>query len=1133
MIRRPLCLALLVAANMLLAIAIDTASAGAFTGSPWWHVSTRMFPSNLPPGGQATVVLQASNLGDGPTTGEPVLTETFPAGIAIESIELYTDASGPVAGPFFDQGLRDVGPYFCESSADRAQCRFPEGAYELIPPLQPYEDLEMRVTVKDEGVNPGESQMSAEVTGGQAPTVTAVQQMPVTSTAPTFGVEHFSLVPEEEGGSVDVRAGSHPFQLTSSFTVTESADQARPLGMTRNLDFKLPPGLIGNATRLPKCSDADFKGMRPTEGNSGALETPNLCRDNTVVGVAMVTIDEPVHIGLTTAAVPLFNLAPERGEPARFGFEITQAPVILDTHVRTGGDYGVTVSVHNITELAGFISSTVTFWGVPSDERHDAARGWGCVLGGEWYPTPPGCHPFHENEPAPLLVMPSACGPFTAMVEGSSWPNVMTGESMRLGPASYSLTDEFGRDMAVTGCKELPFEPSMRLAPEERNASHPTGFDVTLHMPEQAGENANGLEESSIKNVQVALPPGVAVNPAGAGGLETCSEVQAGYLAGQSYPSAGVFGFDPGLSEGWEEGAGGFCPTAAKIGTVDISSRLLPPGEDLKGAVYLATQDENPFGSLIALYLVAQDPVSGVTVKMAGEVKLDEHTGQLITTFRHFPQLPFEDATLHFFGGARAPLTTPVTCGTYTTNAAFTPWSANPEHEAASVVNTSSSFTIDKAPDGGPCVPSGFTPSLIAGSTNVQAGAFSPFTMTMSHTDGQQPLKSISMHMPPGLLGLLSSVKLCAEAQANAGTCGAESLIGETAVTVGLGGEPFTVTGGKVYITGPYDGAPYGLSIVNPAKAGPFDLVRDTGCDCIVVRAKIEVDPVTAQLTVTSDATGEHAIPTILKGIPLEIKHVNVTISRPGFIFNPTDCDPLSVGATLTSGEGAISPVSVPFQVHDCAKLAFKPRFTASTSAKTSRKDGVSLDVKLSFPKGSLGKQANVRSVKVDLPRQLPSRLETLKRACPDYVFAQDPASCPAASRVGSATATTPVLPVTLTGPAYFVSHGGREFPELVVVLQGYGVTVQLHGETFISRKTGVTSSTFRTVPDVPVETFELRLPQGPYSALGANANLCTHKLRMPNAFVAQNGMTIHQSTPIKVIGCARHRPHRRHRRHK
>jgi hypothetical protein len=468
--------------------------------------------------------------------------------------------------------------------------------------------------------------------------------------------------------------------------------------------------------------------------------------------------------------------------------------------------------------------------------------------------------------------------------------------------------------------------------------------------------------------------------------------------------------------------------------------------------------------------------------------------------------LPFEDLTLHFFGGSRAPLATPASCGSYTTAASIAPWSGNVPAEP------SSTFQVASGPNGGAChSPLLFDPSLTAGTTSIQAGGFSPFVMTMGREDGEQALQGIQLKMPLGMSGTLSGVKLCGEEQANAGTCGPESDIGETIVSVGVGGTPFTVKGGKVYITGPYKGAPFGLSIVNPAKAGPFDLGK------VVVRAKIEVNEETAALTITTDNEGPYKIPTIIDGIPLEIKHVNVDVNRPGFTFNATSCSPLQITGKLTSSEGATSALSVPYQVTNCAVLAFKPKLEAFASGKASRLNGTSFTVKLGYPAGPY--DANISRVKVELPKGLPSRLPTLQKACLASVFEANPANCPPASAIGHATASTPVLPVPLSGPAYFVSHGGEAFPSLIIVLQGYGVTVHLVGTTFIS-KAGITSSTFKTVPDVPVGTFELTLPAGPFSALTALGNICRQKLLMPTEFVGQNGALINTSTKIAVTGC-------------
>jgi hypothetical protein len=698
----------------------------------------------------------------------------------------------------------------------------------------------------------------------------------------------------------------------------------------------------------------------------------------------------------------------------------------------------------------------------------------------------------------------------------------------------------------LDGCNRLPFGPEIKVSPDGQQASTPTGLTVDVHVPQEGQLNPTGLAQSNIKDIAVTLPEEVVLNPAAADGLEACSESLVGFEGFKEFEAGNPTAvFSPTLPEPLLQGVN-FCSDASKVGTVKIKSPLLPADQPLEGAVYLATpapneeEGMNPFKALVAMYIVAKDPISGTLVKLPGHATLDRQTGRIVGTFENTPQLAFEDAEIHFFGGERAPLATPAHCGTYTTSATFTPWSGG------AAVKAQSSFEITSGPNHSPCPGAAlpFAPDLTAGTTNIQAGSFSPFTMTMSREDGNQNLKSVQLQMPPGLSGILTGVPLCDEARADAGTCPTSSLIGETTVSVGLGGDPFTVKGGQVFLTGKYKGAPFGLSIVNPAKAGPFDLGK------VVVRAKLEVDPHTAAVTVTSDDEGPYAIPPSIDGIPLQIKHVNVTIDRAGgFTFNPTNCSHQAITGTLNSIEGATQTLAVPFQAHDCATLKFAPKFSASTSGRTSKANGASLSVKLVYPKAPFGSQANIAKVKVDLPKQLPSRLTTLQKACTAAQFKANPAGCPAASIVGHAKAITPLIPVPLEGPAYFVSNGGEAFPNLIVVLQGYGVTVDLVGDTFISKK-GITSSTFKTVPDAPVGSFELTLPQGKFSALtatgicGATRTVITHKrvtrrvhgrvvhvrrtvrrvvvqpLLMPTSFTAQNGAVLKQTTKIAVTGC-------------
>ncbi|HEY3827942.1 MAG TPA: hypothetical protein VGL57_01975 [Solirubrobacteraceae bacterium] len=1052
---------------MSLAVVVVSAAPALAEGEvPWWHVGANRVPADLPSGGTGTVIVSAVNLGDAAAdgAGTPItVADKLPPGIVAIGIASQAGVFGRSQG---------------ECSLDALTCTFNRR-------VEPYEGVQMELTVR---IQPGAQSGAvneAFVEGGGAAPVTSKQPFTIGDAATSFGPETFEMVPEGVGGVPDTQAGSHPFQLTSTLDlngILEAGKETAP-ALVKDLRFDLPAGMIGNPNAVAQCTSTEFAKI---------VEGVPACPSDTVIGVANTTLLSRFFGRPVTVPASVYNLVPNPGEPARFGFQPLEVPIILDTAVRTGGDYGVEVSVSNISQAAVLFSSQVTLWGVPGDPRHNISRGRDCLAEGFQGNGP--CEPLNELGYQPFLTLPTSCvGAWRPTVAADSWAQPEAQEA-----AEYRLHDSYGSPLGLSGCNRLTFEPSITATPDGQAGSSPTGLTVGIHVPQDATLNPTGDAQATVKNTTVALPVGVTLNPAAADGLLSCSIEQVGLQ------SAGPVG----------------CPEASKVGTVEIKSPLLP--NPLIGAAYLAEQEANPFGSLLALYVVAEDATAGVLVKLAGEVKPDPVTGQLVSTFKETPQLPFEDLSLHFFGGSRAPLGTPALCGGYTTSASIEPWSGN----APAV--SSSEFKITSGPNGSPCTsPLPFAPTLSAGTTSIQAGGFSPFTMTMSREDGEQNLQSVQLKMPPGLLGTLSSVKLCEEAQANAGTCGPESLLGHTTVSVGLGGSPYSVTGGQVFITGPYEGAPYGLSIVNPANAGPFHLGN------VVVRAKIEVNRSTAALTITTDTSGPYAIPHILDGIPLEIKHVNVTIDRPGFTFNPTNCDPLAITGSLGSSEGATVALSVPFQVTNCAVLAFRPKLTASTSGRTSRGNGASLSVKLSYPAGPY--DANIERVKVELPKKLPSRLTTLQKACPAATFEANPATCPSASIVGHATATTPVLPVALTGPAYFVSHGGEAFPSLIIVLQGYGATVDLVGSTFISKE-GVTSSTFKTVPDVPVGTFELTLPQGPYSALAANANLCKAKnLAMPTEFVGQNGAEIHTTTKVTTSGCgkAKKTKHKKKTRHK
>jgi hypothetical protein len=917
-----------------------------------------------------------------------------------------------------------------------------------------------------------------------------------------------------------VQAGSHPFQTT--FTVSPNKGLApgpeSPEGRVeleeaifgteteaspvKDLNVNLPAGLVGNATVIPQCTGQQF---------STIFSFHSECPPDTAVGIAIVTIShaqegdelESVH----TLPVPLFNLVPSVGEPAKLGFEALGAPVIIDTAVRTGGDYGVVSKVSNITGVADLISSKVVVWGVPGDARHGSARGWACLHKINEIEKLP-CAPLGEQTPPPFFTLPGSCeSPMRSWIEAVSWSEAAEGKPLRRFEATKPLE-------ALTGCEKLPFEPSIATESSATAANSPTALTVHVHVPQQASSDPNGVAEANVRNTRVVLPANLQVNPAAAGGLQACTEQQIGFE--RLEPDGEAVFSEETDQERKGEAPHQECPQASKLGKVTITTPLLP--EPLTGWVYQAAQGANPFGSLLALYVVAEDQKAGARVRLAGELKV-EANGQLVSTFEQTPQLPFEEFTLETFGDGKGALAT-TGCGPYKTEGSSEPWSGTAPVALAAEFQIGSGCTTTPRP---------FAPSFQAGTVNQQADAYSPFTLKLTRNDSEQTLSTVSTTLPPGLLGEIAGIPRCGEAEANAGTCSAASQIGHVRVSSGVGSEPVSLpepgrAEDPVYLTGPYGGGPFGLSIVVHPEAGPFNL-EENGHP-VVVRARITINPATSQISVVSEP-----MPVRLQGIPVDVRNVEVTIERPGnqpFEFNPTSCEPMSVSATIGSSEGASESVSSPFEAANCANLPFKPSFTAATIGHASKAGGTSLTVNVRAKQGPQagGGEANIRSVKVDLPKQLPSRLTTLNRACLAKVFEANPANCPSESDVGMAVANTPVLNVPLTGPAYIVSYGNEKFPNLEIVLQGEGVKIVLEGNTQI--KAGITSSTFKTVPDAPVTSFELKLHTGKFSILGTNVpeqdhySLCGQTLNMPTAITGQNGAVVKQTTKIGITGCGK-----------
>ena len=778
------------------------------------------------------------------------------------------------------------------------------------------------------------------------------------------------------------------------------------------------------------------------------------CPASSQVGTILVNMAQTLFRGYS--AFPIYNVVPERGYPAEFGLfaEGVNRPVFLYASVGAGPAYDLHISVPDIPAVAHASSAVVVFFGDP-----------------EGMSNPPG---DKVNSSVPFFTSPSDCSdvPLITTIEADSWEE----------PESW--VHDAAQAQPVAGCNLLRFQPSIAVTPESAVADEPTGYEVDVQVPQSQSVGLEGLATPPVKETTVKLPAGVSISPAAADGLVAC-------------PAEGPEGID------LAQAGPGHCPQASQVGTLEALTPLL--AEPLHGQVYVAQpgcggagqapcgEGDALDGNLFGLYLQIEG--SGVTVKLRGTVSANPATGRLTATFSDLPQLPFSDLKLTLKGTPRAPLANPQACGEAVTTSDFTPWSS-PETPDA---NPSSAFAVTG------CEGSPFAPTFQAESTSAAAGAYTSFSATFGRADRMQDLSGIQVQTPPGLAGMISHVALCGEPQAASGTCPAASRVGTATAGAGAGSHPFWVSG-PVYLTGPYRGAPFGLVVAIPATAGPFNL------GTVVVRSTLSIDPTTAAVTVTSDP-----LPQIIDGVPLRVQTVNVTLDRPQFLFNPTNCVARQVTAKIASAQGAVAQVASPFAAGGCRNLPFDPGFKVSTRAPGSKKRGVSFDVKVSSRAGD----ANIHSVAVSLPKQLPARLTTIQKACRDTVFDANPAACPPGSLVGIVLANSPVLPVTLSGPAYLVSHGGAAFPDLDVIVQGEGVRVDLTGSINISRS-GITSSAFASVPDVPISSFELRLPEGPYSALTTAGSLCAKPLTMPTTIVGQNGRRLVRTTKIAVAGCAK-----------
>jgi hypothetical protein len=1059
--------------------------------------------------------LLARNLGEATSNSAVTITDHLPPGVTIAAIE-WKETRG---------GDEDLTSLCSGQGTETLTCTVPgaEVAHLLpapslggqtsagvvtdgyMPPI--YVNVSVSPSASGAGTN------TATISGGDAPTGSDVDQVPLSQTPSSFGLVPGSYEADAFDaaypfGEPSRQAGDHPFELRVNFDLTAETGVAAspplgslrytvPKGLVKDVEVTLPRGMIGNPEALPKCDPTDF-------ASAGAYQNSTLCPADTQVGYLNVSFaDGTSNRGqgafqdLALTRVALYNLVPPKGVPADFGFD---AGSFVLGHIYPELDpsqnYAIKTLTPDISSALSVRGSQVTFWGVPGDPAHDKFRYYpeeqedGDVRGA----------PFTGAAIRPFLAIPMDCGFDNggARVRADSYQH----------PGEFTPVEEYGNPLDVSGCEDprFRFKPEIALQPTDTHADAPTGLSVHLQVPQRNDEveNAKELyaENGSVKSIPtppikkavVTLPEGMTISPSAAQGLGSCSLQQIGL--GTNTPVT--------------------CPDNSQYGTLTLHTPILPESSPPKGFIYIAKQGENPFHDFLALYLVIEEPEKGILVKIPGRVDLDPTTGQIKTTFDELPQFPVSDMELNLKGGVRAALVEPSTCGTKTIAAEFFTW-----QDPTTAHTVKSSYDVTEKPDGSPCVDNlgerPFKPQMEAGTVNNAGGSYSPFSFRLTRTDNDQEFSQLVVTLPPGLAARFAGVSICsdaaiaqAEARTGAGqgaleqaepSCPASSQIGTTEVGVGVG-VPLTYVPGKVYLAGPYKGAPISIVVISPAVVGPYDL------GVIAVRTALDVNPITAQGSATSDP-----FPQIFQGIPVRIRDIRLDLDRPDFTLNPTSCAEKQIDAHITGTGGDVDTTADDttanltnrFQAADCASLAFKPKLGLKLFGGTKRGDFPKLRAILTYPKG--GRYANVATASVALPHSEFLEQGHIKTVCTRVQFAAD--QCPAASIYGKAIAKTPLFSTPLEGPVYLRSSSNL-LPDLVAVLKGPAsqpVEIDLDGR--IDSFHGGIRTTFSVVPDAPVESFKLEFQGGKKSLLVNSTNLCRSNSKATARFTAQNGAAL------------------------
>jgi hypothetical protein len=1063
-------------AAFVLLLGLGASAAQAAPVGAAWQIST-MAPSNVAEGQTFKTSLQFTNEGEEALDASiiPVtLSGQMPAGVTIDSVEAIESLGFTCTG--------DTHAFTCTSTG----LFFPpgEGTAFFLP---------MSVEASIQGPRTAFYEIEGGAVGN--PSAATAETTLVSPDPATFGIKAFDLrTSADASGTPHFQAGGHPYDLTiaadfhSEFNPAPIKGNGWPVEPLKDVVADFPVGLIADPTVAATCTLGQLGKVSGDQGFTPEV----LCSEDSQIGT--IAIRTGLLAGNTSPPLPLYNMVPPPDVPARFGFNVLGTVVIIDATVRPGDHYRATSSFHNISEGLGIDGSIIKIWGTPAAPEHTFQRACVGSLGyGEKCPSSSSELAFVRN---PTACTPSGQG-LGMKLRAASYQDPGNFDELAVEthlPKGYPFPlDEWGEAQGPTGCDAVPFEPTVSIQPTTQRADSPTGLDFEISLPQS--EEPETLATSDLKKVVVTFPKGMTLNPSSVDGLESCAESEIRLEA---------------------EGPAN-CPSASKIGSVEIVSPLLD--ETIDGAVYLAKQGENKFGSLIAVYIVAEQ--HGVILKLGGEVAL-QADGQLVATFDDQPQLPFEDLHVKFFSGPRAALRTPSSCRTYATHASLSPWAGTDP------VALTSEFAITSGPSGGPCPGGALDPSLTAGTVNPIAGTYSPLQVRVTRPDASEELSGLSLTLPPGLLGRTIGIPYCpssalaaiSAAQGGAAfelatpQCPAASQVGTAMVGAGAGATPFYLTTGKVYYAGPYKGAPISIAVVAPALAGPFDL------GTVVVRAGLRVDPETARITVVSDP-----IPTALYGIPLDVRDIRVSVDRPNFTINPTNCDALSVDADIAGVSGASAQRSDRFQVAGCDRLGFKPKLSLEFKGKTHRRAHPRLIANL---RGRAG-DANIASAQVKLPAAAFLDNAHIGTVCtrPDFAAQR----CPTGSIYGKASATSPLLDYPVAGPVYLRSNPAHKLPDLVVALRGpytQPIEVALAGKTDSVK--GALRNTFEAIPDVPVKRFHLELFGGKRGLIELSSGLCAH----PNATIlldGQNGKAYDTNPAIKAA-CGK-KAHRQRHAHK